>query len=168
MDTGDIIAQRVVPIEETDTAGQLHDRLAGVGASLLCEVVRDIVAGRSERRPQDESLATYAPKLAKSDGKIDWTRSAGDIYNRIRGFNPWPCCYCTLPDTRDSLRVLSSRVESCTGAPGEVMDVKGDGPLVACGDDGLRLLEVQPQGKRAMRGTAYLCGHALQLGDRLG
>jgi len=168
MDTGDIIAQRVVSIHADDTAGSVHDRLALAGSALLCAVLREIQAGRAPRRPQDESLATYAPKLSKLDGKIDWTQSADAIYNRVRGFNPWPCCYCGVPSAgRGMLRVLAARVEAGTGAPGEVLNIGGDGPLVGCGTEALRLLEVQPEGKRAMRGDAYLRGHALRLGEIL-
>ncbi len=167
MDTGDIIAQRSVVIGDRETGGMLHDRLAKVGAELLLEVIDDIAAGSVTCRKQDENQATFAPKLSKSDGKIDWTQSARDLYNRIRAFNPWPCCTCLLPDSGDQLRILMANVEHVEGSPGEVLDVKGDGPLIACGSDGLRLIEVQPQGKRPMSGSAYLCGHALQLGDVL-
>ncbi len=168
MDTGDIISQRTVPIDADDTAGSLHDRLGVVGAELLCETLRDVVAGRATRTPQDESMASLAPKLSKQDGKIDWTRSADDIYNRIRGFNPWPCCYCAVSSGRShTLRVLTGRLEDGAGEPGQVLDVKGDGPLVACGEGAIRLLDVQPEGKRVMRGNAYVCGHALQRGEIL-
>ncbi len=168
MDTGDIISQRIVPIDVTDTAGTLHDRLGLVGAQLLCEVVRDLQAGRTERTPQDESLATHAPKLTKQDGRIDWTHSADAIYNRIRGFNPWPCCCCVVPaGGPHKLRVLTARLEDGEGGPGQVLDVRGEGPLVACGVGAIRLLDVQPEGKRVMHGNAYVCGHALQRGDVL-
>jgi methionyl-tRNA formyltransferase len=169
MDTGDMIAQRMVSIERADTASTLHDRLGAVGAALLCEVVRDLQAGCATRTPQDASQATYAPKLTKHDGRIDWTHSADAIYNRIRGFNPWPCCYCVVPAGGvHKLRVLSARIENGEGRPGEVLDIKGDGPLVACADGAVRLLDVQPEGKRVMRGNAFVCGHTLQRGELLG
>lgn len=168
MDTGDILAQRAVSIGDAETAGMLHDRLATVGADLLCAVVQDLAAGRVQRIPQNDACATYAPKLRKQDGKIDWTQSAEAIYNRIRGFNPWPCCFCVVPgDPPHRLRVLAARLEQGDGTPGEVLDVKGEGPLVACGDGAIRLVEVQPEGKRAMGGESYLCGHALQRGEQL-
>ncbi len=168
MDTGDMIAKRVVPIAPSETAGELHDRLGVIGAELLCEVVRDLQTGRATRTPQDESEATYAPKLTKQDGRIDWTRSADAIYNRIRGFNPWPCCFCVVPaGGGHTLRVLRAQTEEGDGRPGEVLDVKGEGPLVACAEGAVRLMDVQPEGKRVMRGDAYVCGHALQRGDLL-
>lgn len=168
MDTGDMITQRAIPIKPAETAGELHDRLGVLGSELICEVVRDIRAGRATRTPQDESQATYAPKLTKQDGRIDWTHSADAIYNRIRGFNPWPCCYCIVPaGGGHKLRVHRAQIEAGDGRAGEVLDVKGDGPLVACAGGAIRLLDVQPEGKRVMRGDAYVCGHTLQLGDLL-
>ncbi len=168
MDTGDIILRRTIWIGAEERAGELHDHLAVAGAELLCEAVRDIQAGCSQRTAQDESLATYAPKLSKQDGLIDWTQSASKIHNRIRGFNPWPCCFCIMPGKgQKRLRVLAARIEDGCGEPGEVLDVKGEGPLVACGVGAVRLLEVQPQGKRVMHGRDYVCGHSLQIGDTL-
>ncbi len=169
MDTGDIICKQTVSIGAEETAGMLHDRLAVAGAELLREVVRNIRSGCSQRVAQDDLLATYAPKLTKQDGLIDWTLPADEIHNHIRGFNPWPCCYCGLPGKGDKrLRILAAELEDGSGSPGEVLDVKGEGPLVACGSGAVRLLEVQPQGKRVMHGRDYICGHALQKGEMLG
>jgi len=169
MDTGDIILERTVWIGAEETAGELHDKLAVAGAELLSEAVHDIKAGCAPRIPQDESMASYAPKLSKKDGEIDWTQTAEDIHNKIRGFNPWPCCFCHVPDKKhDTLRILAAGVEEGAGRPGEVLDVKGRGPLIACGSGALRLREVQPQGKRVMHGRDYICGHALQRGEVLG
>ena len=169
MDTGDIILQRMVTIDSDDTAGFLHDRLAVAGAELLREAIHSIIDGRARRTPQNSGLASYAPKLSKRDGLIDWTMAADEIYNRVRGFNPWPCCFTRINDVRQkTLRVLVAAVEDKEGQPGEVLDVKGEGPLVACGHKSLRLLKVQPEGKRVMSGAEYICGHALQVGDFVG
>jgi methionyl-tRNA formyltransferase len=166
MDTGDIIAQRSIPIGRDETAGMVHDHLAKVGASLLCEVVKDLLADKVDSRSQCEAEATYAPKLKKRDGEIDWTLPAEAIYNRVRGFNPWPCCYCFMPHgINGTLRVKMARLESGNGAPGEVLSIKGDGPVIACGVGALRLLEVQPEGKRSMAGSAFVCGRSLAVGD---
>lgn len=168
MDTGDIISQQSMPIGSDETAGMVHDHLANVGASLLCEVVRDIHAGNVVSRPQDESQATVAPKLSKSDGEIDWTQPAEAIYNRVRGFNPWPCCFCSMPNgVKGTLRVKMAQLETGGGVPGDVLSLKGDGPVIACGEGALRLLDVQPEGKRVMAGRAFLCGHTLAVGDSL-
>ena len=169
MDAGDIIGRREVPIEPSDTGGSLHDKLAGAGAELLVETVAAIAAGSAVAVRQDESKASYAPKLSKADGRIDWRRPAREIGNRVRGFNPWPCCFCMLRDDAGEetrmLRVLSVRVEEDAGRPGEVLSVSDEGPLVAAQDASVRLIEVQPAGGKAMSGGAYLRGHALAVGD---
>lgn len=169
MDAGDIIRQVEVGIEGTDTACDLHARLGAEGARVLLTALRDIENGRATRTPQDEAMATVAPKLKKSDGRIDWTVSARDIYNRVRGFNPWPSCFCMISRAkRPRLRILASRIEDgLQGAAGEVLDVGGDGPVVGTGTHGLRLLEVQPEGGRRMAGDEYVRGHALAVGCQL-
>ncbi len=168
MDTGDIILKRTVWIGADETAGELHDKLAVAGAELLCEALHEIMGGCAPQIPQDESMATYAPKLRKQHGLIDWMKSAKEIHDRIRGFNPWPCCFCMMPGGgQKRLRILVARIEDGNGLPGEILDVKGDGPLVACGTGAVRLMEVQPQGKRVMHGKDYICGHSLQKGETL-
>jgi methionyl-tRNA formyltransferase len=107
--------------------------------------------------------------LTKEDGRIDWPQPAAMIRNRIRGFVPWPGCYCEAPDGSDHrLRVIKARVEPRNGVPGTVLEVRGDGPLVACGEEALRFLDVQPEGKKPMTGVAYLSGHKLRVGELLG
>jgi methionyl-tRNA formyltransferase len=184
MDTGDMAGKREVAVGPDDTAGTMHEKLAAEGAVLLLETLEAIRSGTVVREPQDESKATYAPKLTKQDGRIDWTAAAGDIQNRVRGLNPWPCCYCEAPGPTPSgdaepagslLRILRARAEACGAAgegrigpePGTVLELEGEGPLIACGRDALRLLDVQPEGKKAMSGDAYLRGHGLQVGDRI-
>lgn len=171
LDTGGIYLQADLPIRMEDTAGTLEPRLAELGAGLTRETIEGLAAGRLTARPQDDRLATYAPKLSKGDGRIDWTLTATDIANRIRGFNPWPCGYCLAPSRgRDAdsalLRILMARVEEGKGQPGALLDVSGAGPLVATGGGAVRLLEVQPAGKRKMSGAAYVCGHRLSVGGR--
>jgi methionyl-tRNA formyltransferase len=172
MDAGDIIASRELPIMPTDTAGSLHDRLAVAGAGLLLETVAAIRAGKVVATRQDESQATYAPKISKADGLIDWKRPACEIANRVRGFNPWPCCFCVIRNGPGKeprlLRVLGARVEQAEGKPGEVLSVSGDGPLIGTGDGAVRLVLVQPGGGKSMSGAAYLRGHALAVGDVIG
>jgi methionyl-tRNA formyltransferase len=170
MDTGDMLAQQVVPIGEHDTAGMVHDRLAVVGAGLLLPVLRDIQAGRVRRLPQNPAHATHAAKLQKAEGKLDWTQPARYLYNRVRGFSPWPGCYCyhDCGSGQRLLRVLEARVEpGRLAAPGEVIGVDGE-PVIACGEGALRLVRVQPEGGKAMAAAAFLCGRAMQVGERLG
>jgi methionyl-tRNA formyltransferase len=172
MDAGDVILQRRVPIEPEDTAGTLQVRLAGVGAALLSESLDLVAAGRAPRVPQDESRATYAPRLRKEDGRIDWTLPATAIRDRVRGFNPWPGCFCALPASDGRLRVLRVLAEATDArgeaAAGQVLDVGGAGPLVAAGEACVRLVEVQPEGRRAMRGGDFARGYRIVPGMALG
>jgi methionyl-tRNA formyltransferase len=168
MDAGDIIRQSAVPVDPGDTGGSLEVKLAAAGARLLAEVLDDIRGGRAARTPQDETAATFAPQLSKADGRIAWTQRAVEIHNRVRAFHPWPGCYCEDPHGPGRrLRVLRSRVEDARGEPGRVLEAAGEGPLVGAGERALRLLEVQPEGKPAMAGSAYLRGHALAEGATL-
>jgi methionyl-tRNA formyltransferase len=171
MDTGGILAQCTVPIGCEDTAGHVHDRLAAAGAALLPSVLADIQAGRMEIHPQDNAYATSAPKLAKAEGRLDWTQPATALFNRVRGFNPWPGCFFQYECGHgvQTVRVLDAWAE-CGGGfpsvPGSVIGIDG-GPLVACGEGALRLRQVQPEGGKVMQGSAFLCGHPLHIGDRL-
>ncbi|MBA4389027.1 MAG: methionyl-tRNA formyltransferase [Verrucomicrobia bacterium] len=171
MDAGDIIMQKEVSIDPGDTGGILHDRLAEDGAELVVETVAAIEKGNAPRIPQDDSKASLAPKLGREDGRIDWKLSAAAIANRIRAFNPWPGSFCRIPAEghKDGLllKVLTAAVEDGRGKPGEILSVTGAGPLVATADGALRLVEVQPEGKRQMSGQAFLCGHHLAAGNVL-
>lgn len=166
MDAGDIIRQAKVPIEPEEDAVSLSRRLAEIGGRLLLEALEDFRRGRVKAVPQDHSRATFAPKLTKKDGRIDWKMAARDICNRVRGFQPWPGCYC-YPDGEhgDLLHIRKARVEDLSGRPGEVVAVEKDGPVVAGGEGAVRLLRVQPAGKRVMSGYEYAIGHRVQVGD---
>jgi len=167
MDAGDVLAQERVAINPDEAAPELEARLAVLGASLLVRVLDDFRAGRTQGIPQDESLATYAPKLAKEDGQVDWTHPADVIRNRLRGFFPWPGAYTLLPNGT-LLKIHAMHVEAGHGAPGTVLDAGADGPLIAAGTGAVRLTQVQPAGRKSMPGGAFLRGHRLQPGDRLG
>ncbi len=169
MDAGDILMQERAPIREDDTTATLEPLLAELGASLLVRALDDIRESRVRATPQDESKVVLAPKLRKEDGRMDWPMTASAIRNRIRAFQPWPGSFCEVPEgSGHMLKVLNARVEKKTGEPGVVLECGNDGPLVACGDQSLRLLEVQPEGKKPMPGSAFLCGHRLTPGVRLG
>lgn len=168
MDAGDIILQQTVPIRDDDTAATLHDRLAETGSTLLDQTLDLAAANRVTRRPQNEEDATYAPKLKKEDGRIDWSACATDIHNRVRGFTPWPGCFCLVPKpTHTALKVLRTRVENGTGEPGAILEISHDGLLVQTGRNAVRLLEVQPAGKRPMGGGAYAQGRSFSAGEKL-
>lgn len=166
MDSGDILLQREVPIGPDDTSATLEPILAEAGAQRLMEAVEQIRNGTVRARVQDESLATEVRKLTKEDGRLDWTQPAGVLRNRIRGFVPWPGCFCELPGGTP-LKVWRAAVEEGDGEPGAVLDASGGGPLIAAGKGALRLLEVQPAGKKVMDGASYLRGYPLPPGIRL-
>lgn len=181
MDAGDIILRRAVAIMEEDTGGSMRDKLAKEGASLLSETLELTRGGNVPRTPQSDSEATFAPKLGKKDGRIDWALPAEAVHNRVRGFNPWPLCWCawrsrpgparggeTPACDRETLRIFRTRIEDADGNPGEVIDVSGDGPLVAAGEGSVRLLELQPAGKRVMRGAEFLRGYQMRVGEKIG
>lgn len=169
MDAGDIILARRVAIGPDETAGELEARLAVVGADLLADVLDLFRTASVPRVPQDEALATYAPRLTKEDGRIDWALPAEMLRNRVRGFHPWPGCFTTVPDSPPfALKVHAARVEDAAGEAGRVLDVSGDGPLVAAGSGALRLLTVQPEGGRIMDGGAFARGRKCWPGQRLG
>jgi methionyl-tRNA formyltransferase len=173
MDAGDILGQRATPIGPDETAGELHDRLAELGARLVTEIVREIPLDEVERRRQNETQATYAPRLTKRDGRIDWAAPADVVYNHIRGVTPWPGAFTFLPagGKKSPLRVVVDRAARSPAAPrkaeaGEVVSAGADGIDVACERGAVRILELTPAGKRQMSAADFLHGHPLARGDR--
>jgi len=168
MDAGDIIVQEKVPIHDDATAPTLEPLLAELGATLLVRAVEDIRTDSVKAVPQDEAQVVLAPKLTKEDGRIDWSMAAESIQNRVRGFVPWPGMFCEAPaGSGHILKIVAVRIEDADGQPGDLIECGHNGPLVACGEKALRLVKVQPEGKTAMSGEAYLCGHRMGEGDRL-
>ncbi|MCS6770469.1 MAG: methionyl-tRNA formyltransferase [Kiritimatiellae bacterium] len=165
MDAGPILLQQSHPIFPGDTALTLESRLANAGAELMLEAIRLIENGEVRRTPQDEASATWARKLTKEDGRLDWRRPATELHNQIRGFVPWPGSFGSFQGRR--IAVLASRAEEGSGAPGEILEASRNGPLVACGQGALRLLSVQPEGKREMSGADWARGARVSPGDRL-
>lgn len=171
MDAGDIVLREETAITAEDDAGTVHDRLAEAGAGLMLRAVDAIEAGTARRVPQDEGRASFAPKLRKSDGRIQWARSSRELYNHVRGFYPWPGCHARFRNERGDdrvLKVLQARIEPGGGgsaAPGTVLDVGQDGPLVATGDGALRLRAVQPEDRKRMTGADFLRGYKVNTGD---
>jgi len=170
MDAGDLIDQEEVAIESGDTAGTLQARLAGVGGRLLLKTIASIVAGTAVRTPQDEALVTYAPKLNKTDGRIEWRWSAGEICTRIRAFDPWPGCYCEFPAGSGNF-VKIERADPVDlagdGPPGTVCEGRNDW-VIQAGEGGVLCRIVRPPGGKSMEGAAFLRGHPLKEGDRAG
>src|SRR6188472_3691817 len=161
LDTGDILLQRSVEILPNDTGESLHDRLAQIAPEALLESLRLLASGNAPRIPQDNARATYAPKLKREHGLIDWSESAEAIERRIRAYNPWPGVFMKLD--RQNLKIFSASVVDLTGQPGEVLRSDED-LIVATGKGALSLAEVQLEGKRRMTAAEFLRGHGALVG----
>jgi methionyl-tRNA formyltransferase len=167
LDTGDILLIRETPIRRRETGGSLHDRLAVVAADALAEALPLLAAGHASRVPQNEAEATYAAKLSRENGAIDWTASQAAIDRRIRAMNPWPAAHTTLPTPQGprQLKIFSCIPHRRTnGAPGEVLRADERGLLVGAGSGAVLLREVQMEGKRRMNAGEFLRGHAVAVG----
>ena len=169
MDTGAMLEQAVVPIGADTTMGELHDLLRDEGARLLLEVMEQIEKGCAHPVAQDNSKATYARLLDRSMEKIDWRKSAGEIHNLIRAFNPAPGAFTELPGGR-TLKIWGSRKSGlkASGAPGTVLGADKSGLFVACGEGVLELVEVQPESKKKMSAQVFINGRGVRAGDVLG
>ncbi len=164
LDTGPILLREAVPIAATATAAELHDRLAEVGARLMVAALDGLAAGRLEARPQPEEGVTYAAKLKRGEGHLDWRRPAAELERAVRAFTPWPGAFFEAGGER--VKVLAAEVvEGAPGAePGTVIDAR---LTVACGEGALRLTRVQRAGKAALDAQALLRGFPVAAGTRL-
>ena len=171
LDTGDILLMHETPIAATDTGGTLHDRLATVAAEALAEALPLVAAGRAPRMPQEEARATYAPRLSRENGLIDWLATAAQIDRRVRAMNPWPGAH-TFLSTSAGLRQLkiftATPQAGATGPPGQVMRADEQGLLVAASDGAVLLRDMQLEGKRHMSAGEFLRGHPVAVGSVLG
>jgi methionyl-tRNA formyltransferase len=169
LDAGPMFATQKIPIPRDATSGDIESALAVSGAALLLTVVDDLAAGRAVETPQDASLATHAPKITKEEGAIDWTNSATSLHNKVRGLQPWPLASTMLRGVRYVIRRSMTTDQITAAKPGEIVTAHGDDLVVAAGGgSALRILELQPEGRRAMPTREFLAGHALTPGDRFG
>jgi methionyl-tRNA formyltransferase len=183
LDAGPTFATARVPIPPDATSGDMERTLAHLGATLLLRVVDDLSAGRAVETPQDAAHATHAPKITKAEGAIDWTEPAAVIHNKVRGLQPWPLAWTHLAGERLVLRRTADLgVRSALGtvtpeaphadltpgpAPGTVLRAHGDELIVACGGGtGLRVLEIQPEGRRTMTAREFVAGRRAVEGAR--
>jgi methionyl-tRNA formyltransferase len=168
LDTGAVYARAETPIEPDDTGASLHDRLAALGAPLLCETLDKLARGEASATPQPEAGITYAHKITNAETRIDWTRPAREIDAQIRGLSPHPGAWFTWPSERGPVRIkaLASRLgrNEAGAAPGTALD---DQLLIACAEGAVRLLMVQRQGKGPMASVDFLRGVAIEAGARL-
>lgn len=168
MDTGAMLDKVVVPIEENTTMGELHDALREQGATLLLQVIDKIAAGTAVAEPQDNEQATYATLLDRSMEHIDWSKTAQEVHNLIRGFNPAPSTFTKLPNGK-SLKIWGSKMtgKSSAAAAGTVIETGKHSFFVACGEGVLEITEVQPESKKRMPAQVFLNGRGVQEGDLL-
>ena len=168
MDTGAMLDKVVVPIEENTTMGELHDALREQGAALLLEVIDKIATGTAVAEPQDNEQATYATLLDRSMEHIDWSKTAQEVHNLIRGFNPAPSTFTKLPNGK-SLKIWGSKIidKSSTATAGTVIETGKHSFFVACGEGVLEITEVQPESKKRMPAQVFLNGRGVQEGDLL-
>ncbi len=168
MDTGDILAQRATPIDINENAAQLFDRLAQMGGALLVETVRGLEAGTVKPVPQDDALSSHAPMLSREQSPMDWSRTARQLHDQARGLFPWPAATAALDGVRCKILRTALPGEVTDKAPGAVLQADKKGLRVACGDGAvLDILELQPDGKKAMAACAFLLGHPVPVGTVL-
>jgi methionyl-tRNA formyltransferase len=169
MDTGDMIIKRTVEITSHDNVESLHDKLAILGADALRETIELIAANKAPRIKQNHECATYAPLLKKEDEIINWNKSVWEVYNHIRGMNPWPGTYTSLNGNRIKIWKSSVNEEHSTGISGIVLDViNGKGFIVQCQKGSILIEGVQPQGGRRIPADDFARGYRLEKGRRLG
>ena len=168
MDTGAMLDKVVVPIAENTTMGELHDALREQGAALLLQVIDKIATGTAVAEPQDNEQATYATLLDRSMEHIDWSKTAQEVHNLIRGFNPAPSTFTKLPNGK-SLKIWGSKMtdKSSAAAAGTVIETGKHSFFVACGEGVLEITEVQPESKKRMPAQVFLNGRGVQEGDLL-
>jgi methionyl-tRNA formyltransferase len=168
MDTGDMLLRRELPIGPADTAEELFPRLAELGAPLMVEALTGLEAGSIAPQKQDGDLASYAPLLTREDGRVDPARTAQSIYDRWRGFQPWPGAWTTVRGKKLTLHRLKVAASAQGGDPG-IFHVEGDRLFFTAGDGAaLEVIELQTEGKRRMPAADLLRGHGVVDGDRLG
>jgi methionyl-tRNA formyltransferase len=166
LDTGPILSTRRTPILPADDSQMLHDRLAVLGAELLAETIPAYVAGKISPQAQPAEGSCYAAKIKKEDGKIDWHQPAVQIWNRLRAFTPWPGAFTFLPAATKPhlLKIWKAEVVGKNGHAGTILSAEKSGIVVGCGQDALRILELQREGGKRMMAEQFLAGFPLQAG----
>ncbi len=159
MDAGDIIEIARTPIGENETAGQLLERLAELGAGLLSRTLKRLESGPVPGTPQDAAQATYAPMLDKSMCPIDWTKTARQVHDHVRGLHPWPVA--TMELKGQTFKVHETRVAEGSGKPGQILGLTKTGLVIACGEGAVEIRSLQAQGGRRMAAPDYFRGHPL-------
>ena len=159
MDAGDIIDVAKTPIGENETAGELLDRLAVLGADLLSSVLKKFESGRPEGIPQDEAQVSFAPMLDKTMCPIDWTKTAQQVHNQVRGLHPWPVA--TMELKGQTFKVHATAIVDGKGEPGEILGLTKTGLKIACGEGAIEVRSLQAEGGKRMAAPDYFRGHPL-------
>ena len=159
MDAGDIIDVSKTPIGENETAGELLDRLAVLGANLLSKTLTRFTAGKVEATPQDASQVSYAPMLDKSMCPIDWSKTAQQVHDHVRGLHPWPVALMELKG--ETFKVHATRIVEGSGKPGEILGLTKTGLKIACGEGAVEVISLQAPGGKRMAAPDYFRGHPL-------
>ena len=169
LDTGPMLLAERTPISAADTAETVHDRLAELGGRLIVSTLDALVAKTIEPVPQPDDGVTYAHKLGKEEGALDWRRPAAELERKVRAFHPWPGTWFDVPTDQggERIKVLGAALTLAAGAPGTVSIGRDGFPVVACGVGGLKLLKLQRPGKSAQAADAFLRGFALAAGTVL-
>ncbi|MCU1272245.1 MAG: methionyl-tRNA formyltransferase [Acidobacteriaceae bacterium] len=166
LDTGDILLQKELAILDEDTSETLSPRLAAIGAELMIETLRGVAEGTISPQPQKNEQATLAPILKKEDGRIDFSRTAQEIYNRLRGFQPWPGAFTTF---RGKTLNITAAKPAAEVVPQAHLQVKDNRLFVGCGKStALELLEVQPEGKKRISARDFIHGYRPEAGEGVG
>lgn len=161
LDTGDMILKKSVKIGENETTGELHDRLSELGAELITKTLEKLQLGNYTREKQNNDMSCYSPMINKSLGKIDWSKSAQEIHNLIRGLNPAPSAFTKF--NNKNIKIYRSIPTEGKGKAGEVISLN---PLtIACGIGAVKVLELQLEGKKRMKSEDFLRGYSLNIGD---
>ena len=163
LDTGDILQLFACPITAEDSGGDLHDRLATIGANAIVKVLHDLDGDKLKPTVQDDSLATYAHKLDKKEALINWQNSAAEIERLIRAFNPWPVAFTYINDKTLRIWQAQALTENSELEAGTIIACDKKGIDISCGEGRLRLLKLQPSGSKAMDVASFMNGHAKQL-----
>jgi len=166
MDSGDMLLVREVPISDEDDAGTMFEKLSHIGGEMLVETIGLLAEGKLNPVKQDESLVTYAPMLKKSDGEINWERPSLELWNLIRGMNPWPGTFTKLGNR--TLKIFKTKVVEGHGKPGEVVLSSKNDLHIATGDGALEILELQIEGGKRLDIKAFITGHQIEKGTILG
>ena len=166
LDTGDMLIKRELPIGEETTAGEYHDALAILGGEVLLETLDSLKGGTLSPEKQDDSLSTYASQLSKAEGEINWNNTSEQIYNKVRGLNPWPKAFSFVGGKRFVVDFVYKTQGS--GNPGEVLSADENGITVACGEGAVIIKELKIEGKKKMTAADYLRGHKIEKGTILG